>query len=224
MAVDTQNKGYSRYSIWKVFLLHFLPPVVLFLGIWVLPYRQGLNLIEHPAETLRIAGVLQVFFSIVMYSFMSLKERRCPSVWMAIWRSILSLPIGAFVLIFIAIIFGAPWELEHRLKSAFWGQLISAIVVLPAGIVLGGSWLDWQRLFASTRPQGVLEYSVCIPAHGAVIGAWFGAWPMPLDWERPWQEWPVSVTYGMAAGYFAGEIISFILSVVKARNEVSKED
>lgn len=28
---------------------------------------------------------------------------------------------------------------------------------------------------------------ICLPAHGAVIGAWFGAWPMPLDWERPWQ-------------------------------------
>lgn len=28
---------------------------------------------------------------------------------------------------------------------------------------------------------------ISLPAHGAVIGAWFGAWPMPLDWERPWQ-------------------------------------
>lgn len=28
---------------------------------------------------------------------------------------------------------------------------------------------------------------ISLPAHGAVIGAWFGAWPMPLDWESPWQ-------------------------------------
>lgn len=28
---------------------------------------------------------------------------------------------------------------------------------------------------------------ISLPAYGAVIGAWFGAWPMPLDWERPWQ-------------------------------------
>jgi hypothetical protein len=26
-----------------------------------------------------------------------------------------------------------------------------------------------------------------MPSHGAVIGAWLGAWPMPLDWGRPWQ-------------------------------------
>ena len=28
---------------------------------------------------------------------------------------------------------------------------------------------------------------IVIPAYGATVGGWFGAWPMPLDWERPWQ-------------------------------------
>jgi len=37
------------------------------------------------------------------------------------------------------------------------------------------------------RPSGPIEYLICLQAHGAVIGGWFGAWPMPLDWERPWQ-------------------------------------
>lgn len=37
------------------------------------------------------------------------------------------------------------------------------------------------------RPNGSIEYLICLPAHGALVGAWFGAWPMPLDWERPWQ-------------------------------------
>jgi len=35
--------------------------------------------------------------------------------------------------------------------------------------------------------MGSVDLIICLPAHGAVIGAWFGAWPMPLDWERPWQ-------------------------------------
>lgn len=37
------------------------------------------------------------------------------------------------------------------------------------------------------RPHGGVELAICIPAHGAALGAWVGAWPMPLDWERPWQ-------------------------------------
>lgn len=50
-------------------------------------------------------------------------------------------------------------------------------------------WAHWWygNIGAPCRPKGGLERAVCIPAHGAVIGAWVGAFPMPLDWERPWQ-------------------------------------
>ncbi|KAG2268536.1 hypothetical protein Bca52824_063091, partial [Brassica carinata] len=42
-------------------------------------------------------------------------------------------------------------------------------------------------------------------------GGWFGAWPMPLDWERPWQEWPICVCYGAIGGYIVGQILSLCL-------------
>lgn len=42
-------------------------------------------------------------------------------------------------------------------------------------------------MLCNCRPNGTIDHMICIPAHGAIIGAWFGAWPMPLDWERPWQ-------------------------------------
>jgi hypothetical protein len=38
------------------------------------------------------------------------------------------------------------------------------------------------------------NYMISVPCHGAVIGAWLGAWPMPLDWERPWQVRTLIVT------------------------------
>ncbi|XP_020523340.1 uncharacterized protein LOC18422713 isoform X2 [Amborella trichopoda] len=59
--------------------------------------------------------------------------------------------------------------------------------VVPTASVYGSSWKDWQRLYAHSKPITPIDYAVCLPAHGAVIGAWFGAWPMPLDWDRPWQ-------------------------------------
>ncbi|PHT62594.1 hypothetical protein T459_33565 [Capsicum annuum] len=31
------------------------------------------------------------------------------------------------------------------------------------------------------------DYMICLPTHGVVSGVWFGAWPMALDWESPWQ-------------------------------------
>ncbi|KAF9614224.1 hypothetical protein IFM89_016069 [Coptis chinensis] len=96
---------------------------------------------------------------------------------------------------------------------------------VPAASVYGSSWKDWQRLFANTKPTGSLEYIICIPAHGAIIGAWLGAWPMPLDWERPWQEWPICVSYGAVAGYTVGMVVSmgFVLVLGKRQRHVKND-
>jgi phosphatidylinositol glycan class F len=91
---------------------------------------------------------------------------------------------------------------------------MSIFTTVPASCVLGSSWADWKRIFAHTKPNGSIEYLICLQAHGAVIGGWFGAWPMPLDWERPWQEWPISVSYGTLAGYLVALVASlgFVLA------------
>ena len=39
---------------------------------------------------------------------------------------------------------------------------------------------------------------------GAFIGAWLGAVPIPLDWDREWQKWPVTIVAGIYLGYFIG--------------------
>ncbi|OAE19007.1 hypothetical protein AXG93_2839s1020 [Marchantia polymorpha subsp. ruderalis] len=80
--------------------------------------------------------------------------------------------------------------------------------VVPVAVVVGGSWSTWHRLFARTEPDGPLELALCLSAHCAAIGSWVGAWPMPLDWERRWQEWPVCCTYGTVGGYLLSVIFS----------------
>ncbi|XP_042981236.1 uncharacterized protein LOC122310977 isoform X3 [Carya illinoinensis] len=98
--------------------------------------------------------------------------------------------------------------------------------IVPAVSVFGSSWKDWQRIFAQTncRPIGSLDFMICLPAHGAIIGAWLGAWPMPLDWERPWQEWPICVSYGAMAGYLVAIVVSFSLILVRASFQHDKRD
>ena len=31
-------------------------------------------------------------------------------------------------------------------------------------------------------------------------GTWFGAFPIPLDWDRPWQAWPITCVIGAVIG------------------------
>lgn len=42
---------------------------------------------------------------------------------------------------------------------------------------------------------------------GAFIGAWLGAVPIPLDWDREWQAWPITIVTGAYLGYGLGKVI-----------------
>jgi phosphatidylinositol glycan class F len=44
-------------------------------------------------------------------------------------------------------------------------------------------------------------------AVGALLGAWLGAVPIPLDWDREWQKWPVTVITGAYGGYVVGKVL-----------------
>jgi hypothetical protein len=52
-----------------------------------------------------------------------------------------------------------------------------------------------------------------LPAALSLAGSWAGACAAPLDWDEPWQAWPVASTYGSVGGLLAG------LAVVAAFGE-----
>lgn len=41
---------------------------------------------------------------------------------------------------------------------------------------------------------------------GACVGAWLGAIPIPLDWDREWQKWPVTIVAGLYIGAVVGKL------------------
>uniref|UniRef100_A0A803QGR0 Phosphatidylinositol-glycan biosynthesis class F protein n=1 Tax=Cannabis sativa TaxID=3483 RepID=A0A803QGR0_CANSA len=142
----------------------------------------------------------------------------------AVLRGIVGIFAGALVNAFVAIALGAPIGEKYFSKTVNWSIMMSLFTVVPAASVFGSSWTDWQRIFANTKPVGTIDYMICLPAHGAVIGAWFGAWPMPLDWERPWQEWPICVSYGAISGYLIGMAASFLFVLVRRTLHHTKTD
>ena len=55
-------------------------------------------------------------------------------------------------------------------------------------------------------------------AWGAVSGAWLGAIPTPLDWDRPWQRWPVAPVVGASVGFVAATWAAVVFSLAAATN------
>ncbi|CAN1844844.1 Phosphatidylinositol-glycan biosynthesis class F protein [Linum perenne] len=212
-------------SILQAIMVHAICGLGLATGLWI----SHINLVSHPSDTIFLIWIVETPAALLLYSYFR-KGQEKHSFLRAIGRGILAFPIGALIHAAVAIVLGAPvgsryvacvytlhldpsFVVGYRylLKTINWSLLMSSLTVVPVASVYGSSWADWQRLLACTKPNGSLEYMLCIPAHGAVIGAWLGAWPMPLDWERPWQEWPICVTYGSLVGYVVGMVASVVV-------------
>lgn len=183
-------------------------------------------LVSDPALALRLVVVCEVPLIIVVFSLLRRDPKHC-SFLKAAARGLLGLPIGAFLNAFGAVVLGAPVGIKFWTATIYWSLLMSLFTFVPAACVFGASKLDWQNVLSYSTyftSSDVGNYMISVPCHGAVIGAWLGAWPMPLDWERPWQEWPICVTYGAIAGHLIGMVLSLILIVAQRRRVRIKAD
>ncbi|KAL2322112.1 hypothetical protein Fmac_026491 [Flemingia macrophylla] len=197
----------------EAFIVNTLCALVLFFAFWIANTLYSIDLVTDPSLTLFFIWITELPTVTLLFSRYRQNRQRCTYL-RAVGRGVLGVPVGALLNLLGAIALGAPVTSQYLPKTVNWALMMSLFTTVPASCVLGSSWTDWRRIFAQTKPNGSIEYLLCLPAHGAVIGAWFGAWPMPLDWERPWQEWPISVSYGAIAGYLVALIASlgFVLA------------
>ena len=127
----------------------------------------------------------------------------------------------------VLIAFGAP--LTKTVSETFHlAVLLTSLTTLPCSLVLGMNASSWCRLFllnstdeSSGGGSAPDEEKVLLRAGkqlrpvernlwwcctGAVVGVWLGAVPIPLDWDRPWQAWPISCVIGTLVGYSCGAL------------------
>ncbi|KAH7672374.1 Cytochrome c oxidase subunit VIIc protein [Dioscorea alata] len=206
----------AQISASKAFTLHLLCALG-FAAAWAVACDVfSWTLVAHPALVLRLLFSVHAPFVIVVYSMLRREPEHCP-FWKAVGRGLLAIPVGALLNAFGAIVLGAPVGTSYLPKTIYWSLLMSLFTFVPAACVVGSSRTGWQSfLLANSRPIEELDCMIILPAYGAIIGSWFGAWPMPLDWERPWQEWPICVTYGAVIGYLMGMLVltpAFILGI-----------
>eukprot|EP00727_Mastigamoeba_balamuthi_P003774 m51a1_g13394 hypothetical protein (245) ;mRNA; f:353-1259 len=106
---------------------------------------------------------------------------------------------GCVCFYLVAFLFGAP--LFERFEATFlWASLMSSVSFLPYGCILAHT----------TVPPSAFARAMWIigsPAAGACLGAWVSAFVIPLDWDRPWQAWPIPCTVGALVGCFAGSLV-----------------
>ncbi|KAI6904386.1 hypothetical protein KC318_g7705 [Hortaea werneckii] len=127
-------------------------------------------------------------------------------IWAKIVPAFLSLTLTLFLsaplFFLLAILFGAPLT-SHLLHTLFLALHLALLTTPQLYYAHGLEAPKWLQLVSLQLPvDEVLGMSL-----GACVGAWVGAIPIPLDWDREWQKWPVTVVVGMYGGAVLGKLL-----------------
>ncbi|GAM85948.1 hypothetical protein ANO11243_039580 [Dothideomycetidae sp. 11243] len=114
----------------------------------------------------------------------------------AILSIIMSLTFGGPLLAACLVLFGAPFT-THQIHTMLCGVHLAVLAGPPLIYVHGVDVDCWLRIVALDIPVD----DVFGAALGTLLGAWIGAVPIPLDWDREWQKWPVTVLAGAYVGW-----------------------
>nr|XP_019007836.1 uncharacterized protein I206_07470 [Kwoniella pini CBS 10737]OCF46617.1 hypothetical protein I206_07470 [Kwoniella pini CBS 10737] len=131
--------------------------------------------------------------------------------------------VGGSCLFYVLILgLGAPLDSYH-VHSALLALHISVLTVWPVVHALGfpsiyesGTFARFRmtRLFCEFRPDSPLERALVYPVIGSLLGAWLGVIPIPLDWDRPWQSYPLTPAVSSILGFIAGGFVSWLHSAL----------
>ncbi|KAB8237475.1 PIG-F family protein [Aspergillus alliaceus] len=125
----------------------------------------------------------------------ALSTKLIPAILSLTLTTLLATP----VLTILLVLFGAPATTHHAqtlLCAAHMAVLSSTALIYVHGV--DGN--TWKEIWGANRPADVVWGG----ALGTGVGAWFGAVPIPLDWDRPWQAFPITVLVGAYIGYVVG--------------------
>ncbi|WBW73549.1 pig-F/3-ketosphinganine reductase fusion protein [Schizosaccharomyces osmophilus] len=123
-------------------------------------------------------------------------------------RSIGAMSLGSVVIAFTLLAFGAPLVNNFQL-SFLCAATLSVLIIYPLSFFFQADYMCWGQFlaFKQFKTLGSLQYR----AWGPILGAWAGAIPIPLDWDRPWQAWPITVVVGSFIGHLIATILGELL-------------
>ncbi|KAI1008165.1 hypothetical protein K3495_g74 [Podosphaera aphanis] len=105
-------------------------------------------------------------------------------------------------LLALQILFGAPLT-THLPHTSLCATHLALLTLFPLFYVHGVDSAKWREIAAVASPLDEVFGAFV----GAFFGGWLGAIPIPLDWDREWQKWPITVLTGIYLGYASGKLI-----------------
>ncbi|KAF7159037.1 hypothetical protein CNMCM5623_004270 [Aspergillus felis] len=127
-----------------------------------------------------------------------LSAKLTPALLSLILTFLLATPVLAILLV----LFGAPLT-THNVETVLCAAHMALLASTALIYVHGVDGAVWREVWAFARPAD----AVWGGALGTALGAWFGAVPIPLDWDRPWQAFPITILTGAYIGFALGSVV-----------------
>ncbi|KAI8963768.1 PIG-F-domain-containing protein [Daldinia sp. FL1419] len=137
-------------------------------------------------------------------------ESTGPNIAVTVLVALVLSAIASLALHIILVLFGAPF-LTHVENTFLCSTHLSILGLFPLFYTRGVSSRDWHEILSASAPLDEAFGGLI----GACVGAWLGAVPIPLDWDREWQKWPVTIVCGIYAGYLVGKLLGGTVALAK---------
>ncbi|XP_033336868.2 phosphatidylinositol glycan anchor biosynthesis class F [Megalopta genalis] len=140
----------------------------------------------------------------------SSKSRRS---WSRHLREIFKFLLVAFLLsvvfYIIIILFGAPVFMHHE-ETTMLTVTLTTLTFVPASLHLGVDGALEIITGVQSQKENVLVNAMKTNIQATFLGTWLGAIVIPLDWDRPWQAWPIPCVMGALLGYMIAHFITLV--------------
>lgn len=129
-------------------------------------------------------------------------------------RSVLVLTACTCIVFVIAVFFGAE-VLSHHEETLMFSCLIVILTAFP--VCLHQGIVSLMQFLNGIYPSDPFTKVLLRNIQFTMLGGWFGAFVIPLDWDREWQVWPIPCSLGAMIGYGASQVFSIVEFSVKFR-------
>ncbi|KAH3661738.1 hypothetical protein OGAPHI_005916 [Ogataea philodendri] len=123
--------------------------------------------------------------------------------------------VAALPIFVVLLVFGAPIG-SLSLETFYLSGHLAFLTVFPLLATYKFTDSDagsiWYNLVTFQVPNFYAN-QVYLQAVGAIVGCWLGVTPIPLDWDRDWQQWPITLVVGAYGGSFVAATISYLYNI-----------
>ena len=213
LAAKKLASSLANFHSWTIIPVHVPVLLAYVYPILITNPRKGLTTAAYTLYACQIAYSLLIL--ITRTALKSKKPNGDENQFLLLLSSLVVTALLSGPIFVILILLGAP--LYGLLFETYLLALnLLGLIFLPLLVYYKLNFALLRAAFAPGEDNLLLVLAsnqLIFSATAGIIGTWFGVLPIPLDWDREWQQWPITLLIGGYVGYFVGSILSVVLNL-----------